>query len=132
MKPSDYFNSLETEKQRNLYPTMFGSTLFNMYQNIDRYVEEMKATRLVLHRDRYYIYKRGEVVFKALPEDFEPTLLKFPAELHEKIRRGAASGILSFFKVIPLIIDTDDHVKQYMRIVERSEDRIEIEVFPID
>jgi hypothetical protein len=117
MKPSDYFNSLETEKQRNLYPTMFGSTLFNMYQNIDRYVEEMKATRLVLHRDRYYIYKRGEVVFKALPEDFEPTLLKFPAELH---------------KVIPLIIDTDDHVKQYMRIVERSEDRIEIEVFPID
>jgi hypothetical protein len=120
-EPSYYFNSLSLEEQRKMYPRAFGSVLFNMYQNLNTFVNEMRATRFVFYTNRYYIYRGDTVVFK--PPHLDDTS-------HEDI--GTATAMLAFFHIIPLIVETDDHVQQFMRIKEKTEDRVEIEVFPQD
>lgn len=80
--PSQYFRSLTTEEKQKMYPTAFGSSLFNMYQNIDRYVNEIKARRLVFYKDKYYIHTANDFVYKTSVEDAEPAVLKFEPALH--------------------------------------------------
>jgi hypothetical protein len=115
-EPSYYFNSLSLEEQRKMYPTAFGSVLFHMYKNLNRFVNEMRATRFIFYKDRYYIYRGDAIVFKAPQTRSQAELSKFTPEEREKLGEGTAAAMVAFFKAIPLIIETDDHVQKFMRI----------------
>jgi hypothetical protein len=129
-EPSQYFRSLTTEEKQKMYPTAFGSSLFNMYQNIDSYVNERRTTHLIFYRDRYYVYKGDNIVSKGPRLISQEVLSKFTPEEKDDAIKASTAAMLAFFHIIPLIVETDDHVQQFMRIKEKTEDRVEIEVFP--